>query len=516
MYFLNANPRFDDILEILNQDDAKLEDILEKDSVLAAIRSPNNSQIMDYLKQPEITDQLFSWCLSIDHVDDERFKKLSNSAMKIISESKPFQQFLLRDENRDSLIEKFQKYIDSNCNHPHVNGHFSRIFESYVRSTQGKILINLPNLSNFLIANITIIALRDLFINLCNDFQSTFLPSDRVTEIFTHLVESINEQNCYFVTSAISELVSNNTNLRDQCVNSEIILNKLFELSIEYSRTDPLLAIGLLKLLTNLQDLSNYPIVFEKYVQNIQYQNNCSLPFQISLYKKLLPSTFELFFHPDSCTMLNESIFQAFSQLKIDEQLTLINETEACQKIQDNIQCRSNPRIADLAVIIAKNCSNTVAKQFISFAETTAQNRINDRDKQYGGKICDSDDDDDDQFITPDFKGKEDDFRYQDSSSSEYEEEEEFQTDDEDEEYDTNDDIFNGHDDDERHEMDATIVSPHSDEEEIEEIPKTPYKGAQVEQEELAADLENMVPNDEQEEEENVVEQKENNENNQD
>lgn len=37
MYFLNANPRFDDILEILNQDDAKLEDILEKDSVLAAI-----------------------------------------------------------------------------------------------------------------------------------------------------------------------------------------------------------------------------------------------------------------------------------------------------------------------------------------------------------------------------------------------------------------------------------------------------------------------------------------------
>lgn len=376
----------DKINELLEKDDVKLEEILEQDSLSCSIRNSSNQKLFSYLKKPDVIEELVKWALTEDYRDHPKYLKLANSAVTVFTNSKLFQQIALENE---TFLNMIQNFINTTPQSSRVCGHFNRIINSIILGTKGDFIEKLNNLQSFLINNITDMALKDLFVFLSTEFSESFSFN---TELLIHLVKSINYDNCLFVVSTIREIIYIDTTLK-KFFDSEELIDHLFKIAIETSKSRPLLATELFRLLKNFKELSYYIHVLKKYVDTYEYQDNFSLPYAISIFNKLTPEMFDLFFDPKSCTMLTEAIYESFTNKTIDEQLELTKSAHLFDRIISNFpKSKTKARFSDLAILLANNFKEIpdIDQGFIQFVENDVKEHLKIRQSEYGGKIMHS------------------------------------------------------------------------------------------------------------------------------
>lgn len=382
--FLRIPFKNDKIKELLNKDDINLEEILEQDSLSSQLRN-SNQKLFQYFSKDDIMEELLNWVLTDKYKDHPKYLKLAKAALSVFTVSKTFQRTLL--ENK-VFLERIQAFTKEQPNSRYC-GHFARIIESIIYETKGNFLKNLDDFQSFLIDNITNIALKDLFILLSNEFADAFNFN---TELVIRLVHSMNDDNCMFIISTIREIIENDEQSK-AIFDSEELIDYLFKDAVEVSIINPLFATEIFRLLRKFTDLSNYNSILQKYSESYEYQNNCSFPYAVSIFGKLMPEIFDYFFDTHSCSQLIEAIYDSFIKKTIEEQYELAKSANLCERIMNNFtNSKTNARLSDLAVLINNKFKESPEfnQSFTDFVNNEVMQHLKIRDNEYGGKIMSS------------------------------------------------------------------------------------------------------------------------------
>lgn len=388
MMFWNSAPRIDKVNELLKKENVSLIEILEQDSISSSVRNSSNKDLFDFLSRNENMEELLKWALTDEYKDHKRYAKIANAAVTIFSSSKPFQQIILENP---IFLDKIKQFTTSKPPSSRTCGHYLRIIESIANGTKGDILTQLTNFPDFLINNITDMALKDLFVLMATEFTEPFGFS---TDLLIKLVSKINDENCLFIVSAIRDIIRNNNEIKSAYFDSEDFLDYLFKAVTETVKSQPLLATELLRLLKNFKDLQSFTTVKDKYNQTYEYQVNFSLPFQVQIFGKLTQPIFEYFFDPKSCSLLVESIYKSFTEKSQEERCELTKNANLHQRIKDNFgKSIVNSQILDLAKCIFNDFKDSPEsdQDFNSFFEKDVEERLKLRDGEYGGRIMNDD-----------------------------------------------------------------------------------------------------------------------------
>lgn len=177
--------------KLLEKPDITLNQVLQDSAFTNSIRSPSKT-FTNYLLSENNLKQLIIYSLTNDFElsknttengdekvsDSESKRKEFNrlqrcSVLALTNQSKQFQNELLKNE---ILKEKLSNFPTSKySSDPKISGHYSRIVETLVRSSSGKYLYELPNVIDYLIKDINVLPIRELFIVLFCEFTTTFI-----------------------------------------------------------------------------------------------------------------------------------------------------------------------------------------------------------------------------------------------------------------------------------------------------------------------------------------------------
>ena len=392
----------DELLELLGNPETTIDKILEHPSLNGALRC-SSDKLLEFIRKPESMTRLVDLVLTDEHIGNV---KLARSAINVLAPQSMALQTLLRSNT--ILIARLHDFCTRKCSNPKSTGYFSRIMETLVKGSHGLILQHFPELSEFLMDNISDIALRDLFVNLCADFPQKFHLS---SELLIHLIDKINNENGFYVVSALRKFALSKIPMPDETkviLDSEEYIDKLFQIVMK-PEASPLICTLTFRLLLLLSSFDKFKNVVDKYRDQYQYKEDCSLPFSIKVLGKIDQNLILKLFDKESCTSLISAIYEAFLKKNPEEMWTIIQGTNLLEKIKEYINSLSEHKgeghIIDLAISIGKQFPDKVGADFTSLVDNTLIPRLKQREEMYGGNINLSDDDtfdDDDDFLSKD------------------------------------------------------------------------------------------------------------------
>lgn len=391
--FFNFSPKAKLFDQLLDKEDVTIAEILEQDVLSTSITNTSYPKLFDFLNQQKNMEELLKWSLTDEYTDHLNYLKLSNASVTVfVSCSKTFLNMIIENP---TFCEKFKEITTSKPPSTHCCGNFLKITESMVNSTNGSFLIQIPNLSNFLIENITVIPLKILFVSVSCGFPEQFGFN---TDLLIKLIKTMNEENCIFIVSLLREIIENQSELKTAVFDSSDVIDRLFSFAIEELDKNPLYSAEIFRLLLNFKELESYKEVLHKYSENFEYKLNLSLPFQISNFQKLTPQIFDLFFIQTTCSLIVEAIYLSFREKSLFERRELTKSCNLRQKIIENFgKSRTNGRIAELAFEIRNDFEgeDDNDQSFSSFVEQKIVPHLKLASDKYGGEIMNSDEDDD-------------------------------------------------------------------------------------------------------------------------
>lgn len=385
----------DKINKLLAKEDVTLTEILEIDTLSSSIIENSNQQLFNYLNQQDIMEELLKWSITDLYRDSENYIKLSNASVSIFTNcSKTLQKMIIENP---IFLDELQQFTLNDLPSERSCGNYYKIIESTVCFTNGEFLYELSSLPKFLMSNINSMPLKDLFVLMSSSFPEQFKFN---TDIIIELISKINDENGLFIVSTIRDILNSNKSLKEMFFDSNDLIDLLFKFSIEASKTTPLLSIELFRLIHNFVDLSSYETVYQKYSENFEYQLNFSLPFQISIFKKINNSILDLFFDQKSCSLLIEAIYCAFKELPKEEKIELSKSANLREKIIENyLHSITNARITDLAIDVneAFTDSPDFDQSFSDFVNKDVMQHFGLRTSSYGGRILKADENDEEE-----------------------------------------------------------------------------------------------------------------------
>jgi hypothetical protein len=174
----DLRPTIPDGLSPLLQDPGvTLEDVLRSSHLAAAIRRDPSDQLAEFLLSDDNMRRIAMYALTDS---DQQLQKI---CVAILSTSTHRLQSGFR-ENLVLLDALASFPTGPSARDPKICGYFARICDLLIRSTGGSLLqTKFTFLQTFLVQNIDLLALRDLFVQFLIDFKEFYVPMDLLSEI---------------------------------------------------------------------------------------------------------------------------------------------------------------------------------------------------------------------------------------------------------------------------------------------------------------------------------------------
>lgn len=337
--FWSFGPSLSGITANLKSENCSLEEILLDSTLQQAIRS-SLRELIDFISRDDIFNDLFDWVLTNNHKDNKNHQKLARNALLIVtSNSQTIQKVIL---NHQLFVERIQSFINQNSNDELINdsriaGHFQRIIELYAVQTNGKIINQLKSLPTFLIHNMTILGLRELFILLATQFIENFgLTNENIEE----LTKETKNADGYFVTTAIKSIIEKAPVLINQHFQNPNIVKNLLEAAASNKENNHLVTIELCKTLciifNNCSNIDELQALLAEYSGKFIKEDmeiNCSTASIISLFKSLNDKIFDQLFCKPTNTFLNQNIIEILKNMSDEQKDALLKNFNAPSKL---------------------------------------------------------------------------------------------------------------------------------------------------------------------------------------
>ncbi|KAK8890876.1 hypothetical protein M9Y10_028075 [Tritrichomonas musculus] len=183
--------------KILSDPNAKLETVLADRTFNNLLRN-ENQYLIDFLIRDDNVKKMHDYLLTDSYENTKDFKKIRPLCLNVLtSESEKLGEQLSSNEQYIDLLIDFS--TSEWFRDPYRCGNYSYLIESLAKASSGDILSSkFTFLANYLMNNIDIMGLRQLFVRLVCDFSYPFMVSSQMMDelvncIFMHGEESNDE-----------------------------------------------------------------------------------------------------------------------------------------------------------------------------------------------------------------------------------------------------------------------------------------------------------------------------------
>ena len=380
--FFSNEPINNSVTRTLNENpDAPLEKILSDSDLSSSIRA-EIPQLIDYITRPDILKRLLKWALTREFSDYENSDRLARASVLILSSlSKALQERLQDDQIFiRALQDAKENHIENDLQ---LCGHFQRILEIYVRCTNGGFLQYFPNLTDFLIQNCHVLALRELLLKLMTDFSEAY-PEEQYENITYDLARASNSDNGYFVITVMRDIMKDKKSTINM-FQSERVVKELLNTATnpQPNLQFPLFEAEIFKVIEGIAKgcvITDH--IIAEYAKKYTFDENnitCGTVAALRIFKDGLNVLMPRFFVQPYITILNEILFDKICDM-FDRQLaSVVEKFNLPQKIMETFDTNQvNGHITELAVYLTKKTNISKALQtteWLDFVETKVKPR---------------------------------------------------------------------------------------------------------------------------------------------
>ena len=233
--------REDTLTPLLSDPKTRLEDVLSHSSLLPSLRcdEPSDKLIRFLLDQGNL-DRMLTYALTNDLNSEANFTKMQKASVDILSTTS--RRLQSEFQASPQLIEGLVNFSKSPASRdPKLCGNFAGIVELITRSTCGTILsTKMAFLKEFLLKNLDMVGLRELFLKLITDFSKQFQVNEAmITEICE--VGTVDGIRGLFAVSMLNDILKEKADLA-LYFRSPRVLNKLLEIGCRFYQVQPVRA----------------------------------------------------------------------------------------------------------------------------------------------------------------------------------------------------------------------------------------------------------------------------------
>lgn len=379
------------ILFSISKSNCAIEEVLDDPNIKQAMQC-SNIDFLEYLSRESSIIQLMEYTLASTKMFCDHYSRRSQLSLELLNA-----KFLgIQNSFCDNtvFIDYLNKFVNSDSQPiPLLCGHFASIIESYAKLTYGSFIKKINRLKDYLLQNIDVVALRDLFVLLVTECNSDFeLASSDIIQICKKLkYMAISKQ--LGMVIAFSKIIAKNSD-RISLFDEDSIMKNLLKLATKTS--NHLLSREIYQfILTAKQNCENSIEIIDSMGDtiSISYDNISPVSFVyfIQIYPQYSIKMIDYLFKDNSNTMINYAILKALAKV-LEDKAELITTTDFITKIIDNFNTSNHSgHIAAFAELLMKNGPVFEAlknKNWIKFVKDQLIPYLKLKDGRYGGGIC--------------------------------------------------------------------------------------------------------------------------------
>lgn len=313
----------DTLTPLLNDPKTKLEDVLLHSSLMPSLRrdEPSDALIRYILDQTNL-DRLLTYALTNDLISEENFTKVQKASVDVLSTTSRKLQSEFRASSQ--LIEGLASFPNLPASRdPKLCGNFASIVELITRSTCGTLLsTKMSFLKDFLLNNLDMMGLRELFLRLVTDFSTQFRVTETLLDSICALgkIEGVRGL-CAVAT--IRDILQEKPDLFIHCQNPRI-LDQLLQIGCEFYPTEPIrsaIAFGVSKqiIVKGHKDTARELVSKRKSPIETNRTINCATGNALSIFPKSAELLFGEFFKFEMPTIVCDAFVSVLEECEESE-----------------------------------------------------------------------------------------------------------------------------------------------------------------------------------------------------
>jgi hypothetical protein len=387
-----ANPFQNSLAPVLKNPDTKLETIFKNNQFLNLLRQ-ETPDVVAFLSRDGIMSQLIQYALTTELSNGQNSKRFQSMAVAILSGgTSRLQDAISRNQ---ILLESIKQFPDSPYSrNAVVCGNFSLIVQFLARSTNGEILgTDLKFLSDFLLKNLDLFALRELFKCLIVDFTIPFCVS---TEMLHELLDRVDTEALVFPALFLLRDVAQEKPDLLSLFDDDESVGRLLSLGIDSYFSKPLIAKEAFSILYSIFETKAmaepcWPI--GKRVFEYHTTVNCATAAALLVFPESVVYFIRPFFAGMLPTMLSGAVMQVVARLPGAALSDLAAKTHLCQLAIEGFAAysleKTNGHFIELVRLFSERgmyCCKAHKKQWKQFTSELLRGRYQLVMSHYGGR----------------------------------------------------------------------------------------------------------------------------------
>lgn len=223
-----GGPNLANITALTDNPETTVEQILDDSAITAAIRN-GIPAIIRFLTKPTNLNHLLDLALTDIVPDTKSPAKTTRNAVQVLTTStSSLMNAIMKVPDYTAYISHFIETDYAKL--PKPCGHYYRIIESLFRFTNGNIPDQnfVPKLKEFLIKNMSCMALRELFVALVTDWTKTFNAD---SNLFTEVAKASNGPNGFYSITAL-KAIANTKNSFQKLMRNEDTIRAILDVAV--------------------------------------------------------------------------------------------------------------------------------------------------------------------------------------------------------------------------------------------------------------------------------------------
>jgi hypothetical protein len=389
MHGWGTHPFQNSFSSLLKDPKTTLENVLRHQQFQTILRQ-ESVDILDFLFRGDVVERMVEYAFTNQlklEPDSHRFEMM---CVGILSwEGQKIQE---RIATNSFLLDSVQAFPYSPCcRDPVICGHFQRIVERIVRSTNGEVLgTKFDFLPDFLINNVHLLGIRELLFSMIVNYTIPFCVS---CQMIVTLIQ--NARRSFPTIRLIRDILTEKPDL-GTLFESEECLSPLFEIGISNYENKPLVALesfGILYTIIAASGNSELKQYHLKYDFSLASDINCATPAALQVFHGQISDLLPSFFQGRLSTILNKTIRHVMSEMSLEEMQNLVTKTHLCRLAIEYYasykQRKINGHFLDVLMIISEKgmcCCHEHLEDWERFVVKQLAGRYRKVMSHYGGE----------------------------------------------------------------------------------------------------------------------------------
>lgn len=376
------------IRQLLSNEDVTLNEVLNDDSLIQALRD-EDSRIISYFTNEEHLEELLKWCFSGEYAEDPNYTKNSAKAIEALTTNCGGLQLHLIDDN--AFTNFLLNFLDSeSIKDTTLCGHFQRIIEHYAKYTRSQIIDKFPDILERLVTKIDKCSLQFLLIQLLTEFNDFF---EDFSAFFTKISEVIagGGDLGYAGIGVIKELFNPDKIGLNQYQEQ---LTSVFRAALQFATDEksiPLWSTDAFYLCALMKDKLRFPdfiSIMEEFKSKVKFDEpGIVSTAALRLYTDIALQSIDRFFNEQGNTFLSLTVYNSIKVLPKQALKSFIQTSNLPQKIIEAFPTSHCGEITDIAQYLSdmEDIPELNTQAWAEFRDGQLKERLELR-KPYGGE----------------------------------------------------------------------------------------------------------------------------------